>query len=333
MKAEILKALKEAGGKYISGAVLCERFGVSRQAVWKNMAALKEAGYEIESVSNKGYRLISSPDRFYGPEIESRLSEENILKRVMYFEELDSTNIKAKQLAEAGEEEGLVVIAESQTSGKGRRGRCWKSGKGEGIYMSFLLRPPVLPTQASALVFMTALVVAESIEKYFGISAGIKWPNDVVVNGKKLCGILIEGSAEESTVHYMIVGVGINANTEEFPEELKKKATSLFLETKKKINRLEFTTELINAFDQYYKKFLEAQNLRPFLEKYNARLVNRDKEVKIYYGLAESANPEKIETGIAKSVDEHGALVVFVNGQEKRVMYGEVSVRGILDYV
>ena len=201
MKAKILKALKEAEGEFVSGAVLCEKFGVSRQAVWKNMTALKDAGYQIESVSNRGYRLLSTPEEPYGPEIESRLLDGNVCRRVLYFDELESTSVKVKQLAEAGEEEGLLVIAESQTAGKGRRGRNWSSKKGEGIYMSLLLRPPVLPMQATALVFLTALVVAETIEKFLGIPAEIKWPNDVVVHGKKICGILTEASAEESLLY------------------------------------------------------------------------------------------------------------------------------------
>lgn len=333
MKAKILKALKEADGEFVSGAVLCEMFGVSRQAVWKNMTALKEAGYQIESVSNRGYRLISSPGELYGPEIESRLSEGNICRRVLFFEELDSTNIKVKQLAEAGEEEGLLVIAESQTAGKGRRGRTWSSRKGEGIYLSMLLRPQVLPLQASGLVFLTALVVAETVEKFLGIPTEIKWPNDVLVHGKKICGILTEASVEESQLYYLIAGVGINVNTAEFSEELKDKATSLFLETKKKINRLELIVELLNRFDMYYKKFVEARGFQPFMEKYNSILVNMEKEVKIYYGMVENAKPEEIETGIAKGVDEYGALHVIVDGVEKRVVAGEVSVRGVMDYV
>lgn len=333
MKAKILKALKDAGEEYVSGAVLCEKFGVSRQAIWKNIVALKETGYRIESVSNRGYRLVSSPDVLYGPEIESRLSENNICRKVLYFEEVDSTNIKLKQLAEAGEEEGLLVIADQQTSGKGRRGRHWNSEKGEGIYMSLLLRPRISPFHASVLVFITALVAVETIENIFGISAGIKWPNDVVINGKKICGILTEMSAEEGSIHYVVAGIGINANMEEFPEELKIKATSLFLETKKKTDRVEFTAEFLNVFDKFYKKFLEAGSLHPFLGKYNAALVNRGKEVKIYYGMVENAKPEEIETGIANGIAEDGALLVTVDGKEKRIVSGEVSVRGIMDYV
>ena len=131
----------------------------------------------------------------------------------------------------------------------------------------------------------------------------------------------------------MIIGIGINVNMVDFPAELKNKATSFFLETKKKINRLDFAVDFFNIFDTYYKKFVENQSFRPFVEKYNSMLVNRGKEVKIYYGMVESAKPEEIETGIAKGVDEYGALHVMVDGQEKRVVAGEVSVRGVMDYV
>ncbi|MBR1741949.1 MAG: biotin--[Lachnospiraceae bacterium] len=332
MKAKILRALKETKEEFISGARLCEQFGVSRQAVWKNISALKEAGYEIESVSNKGYRLVSSPKRLYGPEIECRLSEGNICKKVLGFDEIDSTNTKAKQLAEFGEEEGTLIIAERQTAGKGRRGRSWSSEKGDGIYMSLLLRPKAIPPKASGLTILASLAVAGAIKKISSLPVEIKWPNDIVAGGKKICGILTEMSSEESYIHYVVIGIGINVNTETFPEELEYRASSIYLETGEKTDRLSLVAEILNSFDTYYKRFMKEQSLVPFLEEYNAVLVNREKEVKIYYGMVETAKPEEIESGIAKGVDGDGSLVVLVDGKEKHIVSGEVSVRGVMDY-
>lgn len=333
MKTKILKAFREAEGEYISGTVLCERFGVSRQAVWKNITALKEAGYQIESVSNKGYRLISSPDQLYGPEIESRLLENCICKKVLCFDVIDSTNTKAKQMAEAGEEEGTLLVAREQTAGKGRRGRSWNSGSQEGVYMSLILRPNAVPPKVSGLTLLASLAVAGAVKEISGADTKIKWPNDIVVGGKKVCGILTEMSSEEAFIHYVVVGIGINVNTEDFPAELRKTASSVYLETGKKTDRISLIAEIVERFSRYYLQYMEVQSLAPFLEEYNRMLVNLEKEVKVYYGMVEHARPEEIETGVAKGIDEDGSLIVFIGGREKHIVSGEVSVRGVMDYV
>lgn len=333
MKEKILRALREKKDGYLSGAALCEQLGVSRQAVWKNISALKEAGYEIASVSNKGYRLLSSPDRLYAPDIVSRLSKDCLCRKVEYFETLDSTNTKAKQLAELGEPEGTLIVAESQTAGKGRRGRSWTSEPGVGIWMTLLLRPKLPPSKISGLTLLSALALTKALKELCGVEAGIKWPNDVIIAKKKICGILTEMSSEENYVHYVVVGIGINANVAVFPKELEEVAGSVYLETGRKVDRCELVAGMIECFCSYYERFCKEQDLSSFVEEYNAVLANLDEQVKVYYGMVENAAPEHTDIGIARGIDRDGALLVEIDGKIKKIVSGEVSVRGLYGYV
>ena len=195
MKADIIKMLKERQG-YVSGQELCQQLGVSRTAVWKVIKQLEAEGYEIQAVRNKGYCLVEMTDRLSGAEIESCIKGGLIGNRVVYFEETDSTNTRAKALAEEGAPEGTLVVAEKQNAGKGRRGRGWSSPPGSGIWMSVILRPDMEPSRASMLTLVAALGVSEGISRVTGIMPGIKWPNDLVLSGKKICGILTEMTTE-----------------------------------------------------------------------------------------------------------------------------------------
>ena len=237
MKSEILRILRTAGEECVSGQRLCEIFGVSRQAVWKNISQLKEKGFEIESVSNKGYKLISEPDLLNSSAIESYLSKECICKKVEAFETVDSTNTKAKQLAELGEEEGTLIISDEQTAGKGRRGRSWCSKKGANVFMTLLIRPRIEPKYLSGITLLAAMSVATAIKDICDTEAKIKWPNDIVINKKKICGILTEMSSEMNYVNYAVIGIGINVNDDEIPQEIRKNASSIYLETDRKVNR------------------------------------------------------------------------------------------------
>lgn len=333
MKEKILTQLRNAGDGYVSGTALCSLLGISRQAVWKNISALKENGYEIESVASKGYRLLTQPDKMYGPDILSRIDEDSLCKQVESFDRIDSTNTKVKQLAEAGAKEGLLVVAEEQTGGKGRRGRVWKSEPGVGIWMSLLLRPTLPTEQISGLTLLAALAIANAVEEICELSCQIKWPNDVVVAKKKICGILTEMSTEENYIHYVVVGMGINANTPLFPDEIKDIATSLFLQTGKKVDRMELAAKITQKLCAYYERFEEEGDLTSFMEEYNSKLANKDSEVRIYHGMVEKCSKKDIETGIAKGIDKTGALLVEVAGKTKRVVSGEVSVRGLYGYV
>jgi len=333
MKEKILRALRNAGDGYVSGAGLCEEFGVSRQAVWKNIAALKENGYEIESVPKKGYRLASVPDKLYAPDILSRLPKNCICRKVECFQTIDSTNTKAKQLAELGETEGMLVTAEEQTAGKGRRGRSWESETGVGIWMTLLLRPSILPVKVSGLTLLAALALVRAVKKVCSLDVQIKWPNDVILAKKKICGILTEMSSEEDFVHYVVVGIGINANMPFFSKEVEKTATSIYLQTGTKINRAELAAAWIENFCGYYEQFVEKQDLSFVIEEYNSALVNKDQEVRVYYGMTEQVSLENTDVGIARGIDKDGALLVEMEGQRKRIVSGEVSVRGLHGYV
>ena len=325
--------LRSAGEEYTSGQVLCEKLGVSRQAIWKNILQLKEAGYQIESQPNKGYRLLESADRLVGADIESRLTPDCLCRRVECLETVDSTNTRAKQLAELGEPEGTLVVAEEQTAGKGRRGRGWASEPGIGIWMSLILRPQLKPQQAASVTLVAAMAVAKGIRECCGLETGIKWPNDVVINGKKICGILTETSSEPDYIHYAVPGIGINANTPEFPEELRDRATSIYLETGKKTDRNALIAAVMNAFSDYYRRYLETADLSLLKDEYDAMLVNMNREVLILYGMVEDADPEKSEKGVAKGIAPSGALLVETEAGLKEVLSGEVSVRGVYGYV
>ena len=195
MKTEILTLLRETDG-YVSGQELCEKFGVSRTAVWKAINQLKEAGYEIEAVQNKGYRLVSVPDILSESELQSVRKTRWIGEKIAFFDVVDSTNTRAKQLAEEGAPNGTYVIAERQDAGKGRRGRGFDSPAGQGIWMTLVLKPEIDPNHASMITLVTALAVSKAITDMTGRPAGIKWPNDIIMSGKKVCGILTEMSAQ-----------------------------------------------------------------------------------------------------------------------------------------
>ena len=209
MKSEILRLLKESDD-YISGQQMCDRFHVSRTAVWKAIEQLKKEGYEIEAVRNRGYRLLESPDIMSEAEIRSLMDTEWAGKNIVYFDEIDSTNNRAKELGEKDGAHGTLFVADRQVAGKGRRGRVWESPKGISIYMTILLRPDLIPTKAPMLTLVMAQSVAEGIREVTGMETGIKWPNDIVMNGKKVCGILTEMSAQLDYINHVVIGIGIN---------------------------------------------------------------------------------------------------------------------------
>ncbi len=359
MKSEILKLLREADD-YVSGQELCDRFDVSRTAIWKVINQLKEEGYSIEAVRNKGYHIVSSPDLLNKEEIESHVGSKKIGCHVVSLESTDSTNVQAKILAEQGCHHGTVVVADQQINGKGRRGRAWESPKGTGIFMSLVLRPTFAPSQAPMLTLVMAYSVVNGIKRYMegmdNIDVQIKWPNDIVVNGKKVCGILTEMSTEIDYINYVVIGVGINANMESFPEEIQEVATSLKLEleaaehqikqaaehqikqetehqinqesqVESRVHRARLIGYILEEFEVQYEKFCLAGNLSFLQEAYNKSLVNRDRQVRVL----EPANEYE---ALALGIDERGELIVrCIDGEVKKVYAGEVSVRGIYGYV
>ena len=236
MYYKILEELKKVES-YISGEELGEKLGVSRAAIWKGIQKLKEQGYEIEAVSNKGYHIIQNQDLYNGIEIKEVCNTTKIAKEVYFYEQTDSTNNCIRKLAKEGKKEGVVAVAEIQTAGKGRRGKGWQSPKGTGIWMSMLLTPNITPPEAPVLTLLAGLAVCRAIRQQTGLTAMIKWPNDILISNKKICGILTELYAEMDSVHFVITGIGINVNTEVFPDELQKTATSLKIEKGESISR------------------------------------------------------------------------------------------------
>ena len=326
MKSEILALLRESGD-YISGQELCNRFGVSRTAVWKVMKQLKEEGYIIEAVQNKGYRLTENPDVFSASELKSRIRNQWAGRELYFYGETGSTNTDAKRLGEEGAPHGTVVAADMQTAGRGRRGRTWESPAGKDIYFSILLRPEFAPDKAAGLTLVMALAVARAVEEKCGVEAGIKWPNDVVVNGKKICGILTEMTVETDYIQHVVTGVGINVNMDSLPEEIRESATSLFLESGKKTARAELLQAALERFEEYYGKYAADLGMDSILGEYNARLVNRDRQVRVL-------DPKGEWEGVAKGINASGELLVETSaGRTVEVYAGEVSVRGLYGYV
>ncbi|WP_443596578.1 biotin--[acetyl-CoA-carboxylase] ligase [Agathobacter sp.] len=326
MKEEILRLLRSADG-YISGQELCNRFGVSRTAVWKAINQLKEAGYEIEAQQNKGYRLKAAPDLMTEAEIKSLMHTEWVAKEVLYFDTIDSTNTKAQELAEKGYPSGTLVVADKQESGKGRRGRSWVSPSGTGIFMTLMIKPDINPNNASMLTLVAALAVAKAITSVTGEEAMIKWPNDIVVNGKKVCGILTEMNAQFDYINHIVVGIGINVHNESFPEEISQMASSLMIEAGgKRFHRAQIIAETMSYFEQYYDTFLKTQDLSALVREYDKLLVNRNKSVRVL-------DPKEPFDGKAMGITPKGELIVDTWESRKLVSSGEVSVRGIYGYV
>lgn len=326
MKEEILRLLRSADG-YISGQELCNRFGVSRTAVWKAINQLKEAGYEIEAQQNKGYRLMAAPDLMTEAEIKSLMHTEWVAKEVLYFDTIDSTNTKAQELAEKGYPSGTLVVADKQESGKGRRGRSWVSPSGTGIFMTLMIKPDINPNNASMLTLVAALAVAKAITSVTGEEAMIKWPNDIVVNSKKVCGILTEMNAQFDYINHIVVGIGINVHNESFPEEISQMASSLMIEAGgKRFHRAQIIAETMSYFEQYYDTFLKTQDLSALVREYDELLVNRNKSVMVL-------DPKEPFDGKAMGITPKGELIVDTWESRKLVSSGEVSVRGIYGYV
>lgn len=326
MKQKILALLKSTQG-YISGQELCERFGVSRTAVWKAIKQLQTEGYQIEAVNNKGYHLVGTADVMTREEILDKLHTSWLGKELICHKETGSTNNDIKKAAEEGASEGLVIVADTQNGGRGRRGRAWQSPAGTSIAVSLLLRPDIRPENASMVTLVSALAVAKTMNEIIPGACSIKWPNDVLLNKKKVCGILTEMTAEPEVVHYLVPGIGINVNQEDFPEEIRDIATSILLETGGKYDRSAFVARLLEHFEEEYAIFLKTQDLSGLIETYNSILANKDREVRVL-------DPKGEFNGIARGIDTRGQLLVELETGEMTSVYaGEVSVRGIYGYV
>ena len=307
---------------FISGQEISEKLGVSRQAVWKSINALKEKGYEIQSVTNRGYRLVSSPNYLNESSLKSLLHNKIIGKNLIVLDSVNSTNDYLKKLGNEGCENGTVVAAREQTKGKGRLGRTWQSKKDDGIAFSVLLRPNVAPSEVSAITPLAGLAVCKAIREYTKLDCVIKWPNDIIIGRKKLVGILTEMSAEFDAVEYVITGIGINVDHTSFPEEIAFKATSLLLETGRHIDKNEFLACVLEHLEnEFVKNNLE---LTPTaLSEYTDLCATVGRSVTFQRGTRRIS-------GMAVGVSEHGELKVMMSdGTISLVNSGEVTVQGI----
>lgn len=326
MKSEILALLRERGD-YVSGQELCGRFNVSRTAVWKAVGQLKKEGFSIEAVQNRGYLLVQEEEVFGQHELESRMDTRWAGHPVTYYEVLDSTNLRAKLDAEKGAPQGALVVADMQTAGRGRRGRSWSSPAGTNAYFTLILKPDFEPDKASMLTLVMAMAVAEGIRETCGLEARIKWPNDIVIGGKKVCGMLTELSVQQEYIQHVVVGAGVNVGIQEFPQEIADTAACLEEECGRRVPRAELIVHIMKAFERYYEKFMETLDFSVLKEAYDNLLVNCGREVCVL-------DPKGEYTGISRGINSVGELLVELpDGSERTVYAGEVSVRGIYGYV
>lgn len=334
MKQTIVNELKRHAGEYVSGEYLSRMLDISRTAVWKDINELRKRGYIIESSSRKGYKLVFAPDILDPSEIGVNLGTALIGKRIVFFDEIDSTNNQVKKMASEGAEEGLVVVAESQTSGRGRLGRAWISPRGTGVWLSFLLRPLISPQEAQVITLAASAAVVSAIRIAAGIDTGVKWPNDVVLGGRKVCGILVEMSSEMDRINYIVVGIGINVSQNEgdFPEELRERAISLksYVESCGEVFKGSGRSKLINTLlrelDRVYKKVYTGK-VWEIIEEWKKCSATLGREVRI-------AVKDDVFTGIADDITADGRLLVKCgNGETREVLSGEVEVRGLLGYI
>ena len=326
-KDRILKKLIQNKGKFISGEQISDKIGVSRTAVWKHILKLKEEGYEIQSVNKLGYQLINYGDIYDKSAIVSKLNTKILGQNLFFFDIIDSTNDELKRMAASGACEGTVVVAKSQTGGRGRRGRRWQSNADDGIYMSILLRPELLPKDVQCITLAASSAVCKVLKKYVENNLGIKWPNDILIDNKKVCGILTEMSAEPDKVQAIILGIGLNVwnRTEDFNDELKDTATSLHINTEKEIIRSTLVAQILKEFEDLYLHFIEKGSTAKFMNIWRAFSLTIGRDIIVYQG-------DKVWQAKALDVIDNGQLLVETpDGQRKTILSGEISIRDFDD--
>nr|WP_305042159.1 biotin--[acetyl-CoA-carboxylase] ligase [Geoalkalibacter sp.] len=300
--------LRAQDGDWISGEELSRRLGVSRTAVWKQIRALRRRNCQIEAAAARGYRLLEVPDLVTPGEIQAGLRTCLVGHELVYFSETDSTNIQAQRLGEEGAPDGTVVVADGQSAGKGRLGRRWHSPPGVNLHLSVLLRPAVPPQRAPQLSFVAAVAVARAIREYCGLAADVKWPNDLLLDGRKVAGLLSEMNAESERIHYVVLGLGINVNLEahQFPEDLRYPATSLKLATGRRWPRAPLARLLLQHLDQLYAQFL-GEGFAPIARQWEELCPWQGRRIEVDRGA------DRVQ-GLFAGIDEQGALLLDEGG-------------------
>ena len=317
MKNKILSALKNTEG-YISGEELSHSLNITRSAVWKHIGQLRDDGYMITSVRNRGYKLENDFDMI--DEEKVGFHGETVGKKLIVLKSTDSTNNELKRLARDGEESGTVVCAYTQTAGKGRFGRQWESDKG-GLYFSIFLKADLPPGDIASITLASGYAVCLAIRKYTGLDAKIKWPNDIIIENRKVCGILTEMAAQSDRLDYIVTGIGINVNNCEFPEEIRHKATSVFMETGKLTDKSAFFSKVLEYLDKVLTSFLVSISIEDMAD-FKKLCATLDREVSVQRG-------ENILTGKAVDITAKGELVIKTDDGEVNISSGEVTVQGI----
>lgn len=333
---QILQLLQDAGD-FISGERISESLHISRTAVWKAINKLKSRGYLIESVSNRGYHLVASPDIVTPGELHPLCKTSQIGKIIHYFEECGSTNDEAKTGELRGDADGTVYITDCQTKGRGRMGRNWHNEGQKGIALSILLKPEVSLAVAMQVSLIAGLSVCKALESMSDLPFRLKWPNDIVINGRKIGGILIEMATSGEMLQYIVLGIGVNCNNPYFPDELAEKATSYLIETKSPCSRKQLICRILEYFEEDYTQWLHeladnspvrsGEALPAWFDDYRSRCVTLGSHVLIHHR-------DRDLQGIAKDMTPAGELLVLLpDGKIETVLSGEVSVRGIYGYV
>lgn len=319
MRARILELLRRQNGGCISGEDIAGQLGVSRTAIWKHIKELKLAGYTIESKARSGYCLTGCPDRLLPELITHGLQTRLLGQTVISYEDVPSTNNEAKVIAAKGADEGTVVVSEAQSTGKGRLDRGFFCPAG-GLWFSVILRPDFLPQEAPKCTLLAAVAVVKAMRD-LGLEAGIKWPNDIFCQGRKLTGILTEMSAEMDKINYLVIGIGINANIpqESFPEDIRDKAGSLSGQLGHSIDRVAFLQSILVYLEELYIEVLQ-HGFSGVLDQWRQYSITLGQEINVL-GIKETF------AGVAKDIDADGALLVETDNGLQRVLAGDVSIR------
>lgn len=322
MRKRILELLRASGLEPVSGEKISELLGVSRTAIWKHIQALKDEGYQIESVQKRGYILREAPDKLYPQEIVSHLQTKWLGRSICYEDSVGSTNNVAKSIANVGCDNGMLVVAEEQGAGKGRLSRGWVSPYAKGIWFSVVLKPPFLPQEASKCTLLAAVAVVKAVNRIKGVQAAIKWPNDILLNGRKLVGILTEMNAEFGHINYVVIGIGINTNAtaEDYPEDVRDIAVSVADAAEEPFTRVQLLADILQNLEELYEQAC-AEGFAPVLTEWRKYSCTLGQEVKVIA-------PDMTYYGIALDIDGEGLLIVKkTDGELEKVVAGDVSIR------
>lgn len=317
---KILKVLRSSTDTHTSSDELCKITGISRAAVWKHVEDLRREGYDIEASPHLGYKLVKIPDSLIPGELMWKLKTKIIGRAIISYRKIDSTNDSAYALAEKGIAEGTVVVAEEQTKGKGRHGRKWESPPKSGVYMSCVIRPEMAPSEIAKITLLAAVAVAKAIRYFTGLDAMIKWPNDILINRHKVCGILTEMKAEQDSIDFIILGIGVNINTP--VEYLPKGASSLKEELsrsskKENLSRVEFVKKVLESIDEEYSR-LRIKGFKPIMEEWRGLSALPGSKIKVVL-------PNRTIEGEAHDIDSDGSLIVRLDsGVLEKVSSGDV---------